>query len=51
MTTRALTILIVAVLLIGGAAAVMASTMSGDSTGANHSMQDGSTMPGVTMER
>ena len=51
MTKRALTILLVAVLLVGGATAALALSVSGgDSSTPTHVMPNGKTMNGDTMD-
>ena len=50
MTKRSLTILIVAVLVIGFAAAAIASSMGGSDEAATHVMPNGQTMEGQGMD-
>ena len=44
-------VVLVAVLVLGFAAAVVSSTMGGDGAQAVHTMPDGSTMPAEQMDR
>ena len=51
MTKRALTILVIAVLLVGGATAVIASSLGGgDASPATHVMPNGQSMNGDRMD-
>jgi len=50
MTKRSLTILIVALVVIAGATAAIASSMGGSDNGAEHTMPGGETMTGESME-
>ena len=49
MTKRALTMLVVAILLVGGATAVIASTLAAGGNTPTHSMPGGQTMSGSEM--
>ena len=49
MTKRALTILVVAVVAVGGATAAIATSLGGDDAPAAHTMPNGHTMEGGSM--
>jgi len=50
MTKRALTILVVAILLVGGATAVIASSIGGSDASSGHVMPGGQIMNGESMD-
>ena len=50
MTKRALTILLVAILVVGGATAVIASSIGGSDPAPTHAMPNGQTMKGDSMD-